>query len=507
MTEPVGQPRRRLHPLSPLLQGAKTLVVVVAGLSWSTLSRLGLGWFALTVAALALGAVALSAVSWYNTGYQLVGRELRIHEGLLWRRTRAIPLERLQAVEVVRPLLAQLTGLAELRLEVVGGAKAEAPLAYLTVAEAAELRDRLLQLAGRTRYVAGAGAGDAAAWAGPGTPADTIPAAGEAAPAGATGQVGPGVPGGGPAPAGPGGATLPAGPGGATLPAGPGGVRARGLPGALPWPAQVRPLHAVANRDLLISQLLTPQAFLLPFGVAFVIIQFLTEKSWSFVAVASTLTAIAGVLLRPVRRVLDDWNFRLGRDGDALRIRNGLVETRAQTVPLNRVQAIGVTWPLLWRVNDWLRLRLDIAGYAREETDDRNRSDRLLPVGELPVARMITAEVLPGVDLATLPLTPPPERARWLRPIGRSALGAGLTDRVFAARHGLLTRELMVVPVARIQSVRVVQGPVQRLLRLASVHADTAGGRGAAALHRDVLEAYELAAALATRARAARDRG
>ncbi|MFD0824004.1 PH domain-containing protein, partial [Micromonospora zhanjiangensis] len=149
VTEPPAQPRRRLHPLSPLLHGAKSLVVIVAGLSWSTLSRLGLGWFAALVAVLVCGAVVLSVVSWYNTGYHVVGRELRIHEGLLWRRTRAIPLERLQAVEVVRPLLAQLTGLAELRLEVVGGGRTEAPLAYLSVAEAVALRDRLLGLASR----------------------------------------------------------------------------------------------------------------------------------------------------------------------------------------------------------------------------------------------------------------------------------------------------------------------------------------------------------------------
>ncbi|ASW57836.1 hypothetical protein CIK06_19370 [Plantactinospora sp. KBS50] len=278
------------------------------------------------------------------------------------------------------------------------------------------------------------------------------------------------------------------------------------LPAWQAWPGQVRPLHTVANRDLLISQLLTPQAFLLPFGVALVVIQFLSEASWSFITVASTLTAMAGVLLRPVRRVLDDWNFRLGRDGDALRVRHGLLETRAQTVPLNRVQAIGVTRPLLWRVNGWLRLRLDVAGYAAGDPDGRNRPDQLLPVGDAGTARMITAEVLPGVDLATLPLAPPPGRAGWLRPVGRPVLGAGLTDRVFAVRHGLLTQELVVVPVARIQSVRVVQGPVQRLLRLATVHADTAGGRDAVALHRDEAEAYDLAAALAARARAARTR-
>ncbi|MFY1703156.1 MULTISPECIES: PH domain-containing protein [Micromonospora] len=431
------EPRQRLHPLSPALHGAKSLVVVIAGLSWSTLSRVGFGWFAAMVAVLALGATVLAVVSWFNTGYHVVGRELRVYEGLLWRRTRAIPLERLQAVEVVRPLLAQLTGLAELRLEVVGGGKTEAPLAYLSVADAAALRGRLLALAGTVHPVSPAS-----------TPDET--------------------------------------------------------PGAAPVPPVGRPLHAVRNQDLLVSQLLTPQAFLLPFGVAFVVAQFLSEGSWSFIAVASTLTAMAGVLLQPVRRVLDDWSFRIGHDGEVLRIRNGLVETRAQTVPLNRVQALGVTWPLLWRMKGWLRLRLEVAGYSAGEADDRNRPDRLLPVGDVATGEMIVAEVLPGVRLGGLPLTPPPPRARWLNPLSRSRLGAGLTDEVFASRSGLLTRQLALVPYARIQSVRVVQGPVQRRLGLATVHADTAGGAGAAAQDRDLAEAWALAAELTARSHASR---
>ncbi|WP_435207537.1 PH domain-containing protein [Micromonospora sp. bgisy143] len=430
-----GEPRQRLHPLSPLLHGAKSLVVVIAGLSWSTLSRVGFGWFAAMVVVLALGATVLSVISWYNTGYHVVGRELRVHEGLLWRRTRAIPLERLQAVEVVRPLLAQLTGLAELRLEVVGGGKTEAPLAYLGVAEATRLRERLLALAGRAAPV------DETA---PATRVET------------------------------------------------------------PTVVRGRPLHAVRNQNLLVSQLLTPQAFLLPFGLAFVVVQFVTAGSWSFIAVASTLTAMAGVLLQPIRRVLDDWNFRLARDGDTLRVHNGLLETRAQTVPLDRVQTVRATWPLLWRVNDWLRLRLEVAGYSVADADDRNRPDRLLPVGDLPTATMIVGEVLPGVRLDALTLSPPPPRTRWLHPLGRGALGAGLFDRVFATRSGLLTRQLAIVPYARIQSVRVVQGPVQRRLRLATVYADTAGGSGAAAQDRDLAEAWALAADLTRRTHQAR---
>ncbi|WP_436970996.1 PH domain-containing protein [Micromonospora coxensis] len=441
-TPPAGpppvEPRQRLHPLSPVLHGAKSLVVVIAGLSWSTLSRVGFGWFVAMVVVLALGATVLAVVSWWNTGYHVVGRELRIHEGLLWRRTRAIPLERLQAVEVVRPLLAQLTGLAELRLEVVGGGKTEAPLAYLGVGDAAALRQRLLGMAGR-----GAPAHPPGAAVEPGAPAPRPQAAG-------------------------------------------------------------RPLHAVRNADLLVSQLLTPQAFLLPFGVAFVVAQFLSEGSWSFIAVASTLTAMAGVLLQPVRRVLDDWNFRLAREDDSLRVRNGLLETRVQTVPLDRVQTVGATWPLFWRVKGWLRLRLEVAGYSAGEPDDRNRPDRLLPVGDLSTGARIVAEVLPGVRLTGLPLVPPPARARWLRPLSVRVLGAGLDERVFAVRWGLLTRRLVIVPYARIQSVRVVQGPVQRRLRLATVHADTASGSGAVAHHRDLAEAWILAAELTARSHAAR---
>ncbi|MFK3982355.1 PH domain-containing protein [Micromonospora sp. NPDC050397] len=442
---PSEEPRRRLHPLSPLLHGANSLVVIIAALSWQTLGRVGLGWYAGMVVVLLLGVVVLSLVSWYNTGYHVVGRELRIYEGLLWRRTRAIPLERLQSVEVVRPLLAQLSGLAELRLEVVGGGKTEAPLAYVAVADAVALRERLLSLAART-----------------------------------------------PAPV-------------------RSGAHPSGLPGAevvgAPLPAEParRHLHSVTNRDLLVSQLLTPQAMLLPFGMAFVVIQFLNEGSWSFIAVASTLTAMAGVLLQPLRRVLADWNFQLARDDAALRVRHGLLETRAQTVPFERVQAVGATWPLLWRAKGWLRLRLEVAGLSFD-ADANNRADQLLPVGDPRTAELVMAEVLPGVDL-TAPLAPPPPRARWVHPVTRAALGAGLGERVFAVRQGLLTRQLMVVPYARIQSVRVVQGPVQRLLRLATVHADTAGGPGASAQDRDLAEAWALAAELTARARAARTAG
>jgi len=439
--QPVGdqpEPRKRLHPLSPLLHGAKSIAIIVAALSWQTLSQVGLGRFALVVVVLALGVVIFSVISWLNTGYHIVGRELRIQDGLLWRRNRAIPLERLQAVELRRPLLAQLTGLAELRLEVVGGSKTEAPLAYLTVRDAAALRQQLLELAGRTRN-------------------------------------------------------------------GPAGSTANPAAAATAAPALERPLVRVNNRDLVISQLLTPQALFLPVGIAFVAAQFVLEGSWTPIGIASTITAMAGVLLQPIRRILQDWEFRVARDPEGrLVLRYGLLETRSQVVPLNRVQSVGATWPLLWRPKSWLHLRLDVAGYAGPQNSNERRSDRLLPVGDLPTARALVWEVLPGVDLLALPTYPPPPRARWLHPFALRYIGAGLSPDVFVTRWGLLTRELSLVPYARLQSVRVVQGPIQRLLRLATVYGDTAGGRSGAAHDRDIADAWAMAEQLAIRARLAR---
>jgi len=436
---PVVEPRRRLHPLSPLLKSAKYVGLLIVAISWQGLEQLGfLRFFGVIVVGL-VGTIVMSVVSWWVTGYHVVGRELRIYEGLLSRRTRAIPLERLQAVDVVRPLLARLTGLAELRLEVIGAEKAEAPLAYLPVPEAVALRDRLLRLA------VGTGAGPQAAQA-------EVPAE----------------------------------------------------PGAAAAPAE-RHLHAVSNSDVLVGQLLTPQVWFVPFGVLGVVAQFAYEPRWSFIGLASLVTAAVGVLQQPVRRILEDWDFRAAMSPAGLRLRSGLVETRTQTVPAHRVQAVGVTWPLLWRPKRWLRCRIDVAGYGTGEQAGGVRGGRLLPVGTFDAARYLISEVLPGVDLAALPTTPPPARARWLAPLRQPVLRAGLTESVLVTWDGLLTRELVIVPYARIQSVRVVQGPLQRLLGLASVHADTAGRLHGAARHRDVGEAWLLAAELAQRARAARD--
>ncbi|GIG59482.1 membrane protein [Longispora fulva] len=137
---------QRLHPLTPLLKGVRAFWVVIAALSWQGFARFGVQRGAVIVALGGLGALLYSFVVWRVSSFAVVDRELRIQEGLVVRRNRAVPLERMQSIEVIRPLLAQLTGLAELRIEVVGGDKSEARLAYLPVADAERLRVELLAL-------------------------------------------------------------------------------------------------------------------------------------------------------------------------------------------------------------------------------------------------------------------------------------------------------------------------------------------------------------------------
>ena len=73
-------------------------------------------------------------------------------------------------------------------------------------------------------------------------------------------------------------------------------------------------------------------------------------------------------------------------------------------------------------------------------------------------------------------MTPIPPSARLLDPIVYGRRAFGLTDAVLAIRDGFFNRRFSIIPLTRIQSVSVRQGPVQRWRRVASVRADLVPG-------------------------------
>jgi putative membrane protein len=88
----------------------------------------------------------------------------------------------------------------------------------------------------------------------------------------------------------------------------------------------------------------------------------------------------------------------------------------------------------------------------------------------------VAAQVLDGRDAAAVPLTAAPRRAAWRVPLTWWNLGVGIDDHLVVSRRGWWVRRTDAVPHARVQSVRLAQGPVQRRLGLAALHLDSPPG-------------------------------
>ncbi len=202
----------------------------------------------------------------------------------------------------------------------------------------------------------------------------------------------------------------------------------------------------------------------------------------ALVVITSIRQGAAGLLLAvvtgglPILSVASEYlsnhGFTVDRTRDGLRIRRGLLSTQTRTLPSDRVHAVGIVEPLLWRRWDWVRVTVTIAGVRGEE----GRPEVLIPVAPRSQALDLIAEVLPGVDIAALDFEAAPRQSRWRSPLEWRMLGCAITPEVIASRSGRITRRISVALHARVQSVRVTEGPWERRLGLCTLHADTAPG-------------------------------
>lgn len=190
---------------------------------------------------------------------------------------------------------------------------------------------------------------------------------------------------------------------------------------------------------------------------------------------------------------------------DGLHVRGGLIALTAEVIRPGRVQAVRLVEPWLWRPVGWCRLEVDVAGRQRSKGEgaaERGQLRTLLPVGKRSLAFELVDRLVPDRPDELLP---PPRRALWKSPLRYRALSWGRTETCVAATSGRLRRVISWVPLEKVQSLRHVQGPVQRRLRLASVHLDTAGKAVHATLRdRDSAEAAGALTELTDLARAAR---
>ncbi|WP_433919280.1 PH domain-containing protein [Streptomyces canus] len=260
--------------------------------------------------------------------------------------------------------------------------------------------------------------------------------------------------------------------------------------------APARELLHTPPRDLALSLVLTGATWgsLVAALVVPPLLWMATHSAWTVLATALPLLGAAGA--SSVGRFVSEYDWTVGESPDGLRIDHGLLDRSHETVPPGRVQSVRIVEPLLWRRRGWVRVELDVAGSSNSV---------LVPVAPREVAEAVVARVLPGVTVPTLSaLARPPRRAGRCVPVWWRGYGLAVTDSVFAARQGLLRRSLALVPHAKVQSVRLTQGPWERLWRVADVHVDTGANKTVTARLRDAQEAAELLKAQAERSRTGR---
>jgi putative membrane protein len=446
-----------------LIAGQRSLDNLPSAGDWMT----RMWWQALAVlVVVALAAFGYAALAWRMTAYAIDSDSVRLHTGILFRQQRKARLDRLQAVDLVQPLVARIFGLAELKIEVAGGTGSGVRLGFLKIEEAERLRKELLARA----------AGISLA---PQT--DTDPAA-------------PGAPA-----------------------AAPRSQETPDLELALP-DAPERPLTQVPPGRL-VGSILASGAFVFAIlgllGIAGVLIGARQPG-----ALVPALPIMFGFGAYVFNRFTGEYGFRSAISPDGIRLRHGLLETRSQTIPPGRVQALRLTQGPLWRRQDWWRVDVNVAGYVADGDSGSAHTNILLPVGSREDAlvavwlvlpdlgaedpRALLAEALTGAGAGAF-FTVPPRRARWLDPIVWRRTGVAVTDRALVIRTGRIVRRVVIVPHERTQSLGVQQGPWQRRLSVATfaVHS-TPGPIAPAVPHLASSDAAALMDQQAARARRAR---
>ncbi|MBJ2329326.1 PH domain-containing protein [Schaalia cardiffensis] len=503
---------RRLHPLSPLIKAWKGVTILLAivlfqntnlfvnSLSSDYAHSLGTGRIVLIAVGGLLGLVLIlgliSYLSWRVTRFAVTDSGVYYRSGILLRTLKQARLERIQGVDIQHPLLGRVFGLGTIDIEVAGGAGSKVAFGFLKTQELEDLRAEILARA--------SGVFSDATVAQAGSFAPHHSKAGVPVP-GTNAGYGEGTP-------------LP--PAGASSPSATAGMTPRRFAPSAPE----RVLYKVPSGRLLGSLILTSGVFV---GVLVLLAVLVGVGVLTTLIGAGGLSGVVGLL--PIllamgaivwKRFAGEFNFTGAVSPDGIRTRSGLLETRSQTIPPNRIHAVRIQRPLLWRWVGWYRVTITQAGFAaqnQEETKKGFSTDLLLPVGtradaELalwlvvrdlgvpdPQAFMSAALDGTGEGVGFIPVS---TRARILDPLVKKRRAVALTQTCLVIRDGWLSWDLSVIPVERVQSLKLTQGPLERRLSLADVEAQIVPGTTPCrARHLDVSAAVGLSEGVRKRAR------
>ncbi len=488
----------RLHPLTLIVSFLKYGRALIPALA---LVLFGNRWAGAPLLFFALIGLAATAIKYFSFSYRIENNELITQEGVIEKRQRHIPLERIQEISIEQGVLHRLLGVVDAKIETGSGGGAEASLSVLSRAEADKLRQMVFAHAAAIRAEKTA-------------PEDAV--TNEAS------VVEPET------------------------------VVIRRL--------SVRDLAlAGLTSNHLLSALALAGAIwnfaddLLPDAIYAKTIRLISQEAkhwanqgieWAIAVTVGGILAVAliGIVFSVVGSIALFYGFTFSRRGDDLQRRYGLLTRRSSSLPRRRIQVLEIEEKALRRLFGWATLRADTSGRGREDSDDNKGRDVLLPIVPvrdvdelLPVifldvsfaetdwrrvsSRAVLRETVEtavvclviaaalffwsGSWWALLPLVLVP-LAYWLFGFSYRQIGYNLGDAYLRTRRGWLGRSTHIVPINKIQTVEVRQSPFDRWWGMATLTVDTAGqaftGGGPQVSNLPIAEARELAARLARRA-------
>ncbi|MFE6965705.1 PH domain-containing protein [Agromyces sp. NPDC057679] len=441
------------------------------------------GWALLGLVVVLVVVIAAFWLSWRMHTFRVTTEAVEVHSGILFRSHRSARLDRIQGINVTRPLFARLFGTAKLEVS-VAGQSANVQLAYLGSALADRLRADVLRLASGARAERAAARGETA-------PTGGGPVIAAAATSGVVGAVHPGeVDAGGAAVVSPAGETAPG-----RVPAA--ASRAGALVGqrvdeflAPELDPDLAPPESVVHLPLgrvIGSTLLGGSTIWAIILVAIIVIGVTTGQAW---VLFSFVPAAIGLVSYMWSRITKSLRYSIAGTPDGVRIGHGLLSTGNQTIPPGRIHAVEATQWIFWRPFGWWSIRINVAGQSVSASNEAAQRTTVLPVGTAVDVQRVLALLVPDAASDVAPLVADgltgrggdggfsvtPRRGAWLRPFSWRRIGWAAASGVALIRRGSLVRSLTLVPLARMQSVALSVGPIDRWLRLAGVRLHTVTG-------------------------------
>ncbi|PSQ94577.1 MAG: hypothetical protein BRD53_05745 [Bacteroidetes bacterium SW_7_64_58] len=454
---------QRLHPLTLLLRVGASLPALLVILlpilrnpgSTENLTSLVLG--------VLYGLFALPAIllQYWRFSYRITPKQIVIQSGVLNRKNRSIPIERVQNTQIERNLVARMLGLAKVKIETAGSSGTEGSLEYVHLDEAQKIRQVVRSFQRESA--------DAEADATDEDEADVETLLDMS-------------------------------------------LRRVLLSGAfrfsLLYLAVIFSVLELFNPETLIQRFIRADR-----------LDWLTEVMFSHPALAIFASVLVAVILGWISGIAVHlaryYDFQLWLDGDKLRKRHGLFTVTEGTIPLDKVQTLILRTNPLMRAFGWYELKVQTIGINVEEQGHRviapfAGGDRLLEL-----ARRVRTFELPESFTSVSPLT---IRRRFFRytavltalllptvyfwPVGWPYLGGvalpwwgfGLVPLIlgwallqyrnheyaasedgFYIRRGVVSHYLWIVPIEKFHVFHATASIFQRRLGLKTLFVDTAG--------------------------------